>query len=131
MLTLIAGFGLLVAIWWLTLRYGVDAAPTKPDRPVVMAAGLGALAGHGDEAAPEATRWVLCVGAALYFATTTVIGARGGASLRWVLARGLPATLVPVLLAVTGGRLKAWALPAIILAVALWHVVYRRRPGIS
>jgi low temperature requirement protein LtrA len=75
------GFGLLVALWWLTLQYGASAAPTYGVRLfalrlilpahflttaaiVVIAAGLGGLAEPEDDAVPAATRWVLCAGAA-------------------------------------------------------------------
>jgi low temperature requirement protein LtrA len=142
-LVLLGGFGLLVAIWWLTLRYGTSAAPTYGVRVfalrltmpahylttgsiVVLAAGLGALAGHENGHVPETTRWVLCGGAALYFLTATVFGARGGATRRWIFGWGLPAVLAPVLLGAFGGPLPAWALAAVLLAVALWHILYRR-----
>jgi low temperature requirement protein LtrA len=142
--TLIAGFGLLVALWWLTLRYGAGAAPTYGGMPVfalrltmpahylitgsivVIAAGLGALAGHSGEPVPEANRWVLCLGAALYFLTASVMGVRGGATRRWIFAWGLPGVVASVLLGFLGGRLRPWALAGILLAVALWHVAYRR-----
>jgi low temperature requirement protein LtrA len=140
-LTSTAGFGLLVAIWWLTLRYGAGAAPTRQvalrfvvpahyvltGSIVALAAGLGALAAHGGHRVPEATRWVLCAGAALYFLTVTAIGVQGGAGRRWVLGWGVPAVLVPVLLGLFGGSLNAGAFPVILLAVALWHVSFRRR----
>jgi low temperature requirement protein LtrA len=142
-LTLIAGFGLLVALWWLTLRYGAGGAPTYGLRVfalrltmpshylitgsiVVIAAGLGALAGHGSEPVPAANRWVLCTGAALYFLAASVMGFRGGATRRWILGWGLPGVVAPVLLGLFGGPLEGWALTAILLAVALWHVAYRR-----
>jgi hypothetical protein len=54
------------------------------------------------------------------------MGVRGGATRRWIFGWGLPAVLAPVLLGVFGGGLRAWALTAILLAVALWHVAYRR-----
>jgi low temperature requirement protein LtrA len=142
-LVLLSGFGLLVSIWWLTLRYGSTAAPaygmrvfalrlTMPSHYlttasiVVLAAGLGALASPQEGHLPEANRWVLCAGAALYFLTATVMGARGGATRRWILLWGLPAVLVPVALGLFGGALPPWALAAVLLAVALWHVAYRR-----
>jgi low temperature requirement protein LtrA len=149
-LVLLSGFGLLVAIWWLTLRYGTSAAPTYGVRVfalrltmpahylttgsiVVLAAGLGALADHEDGPVPEASRWVLCAGGALYFLTATVFGARGGAPRRWIFGWGVPAVAVPVLLGLFGARLPAWALAAVLLAVALWHVLYRRveAPGVG
>jgi hypothetical protein len=93
---------------------------------VVLAAGLGALAGHEHGRVPEANRWVLCAGAALFFFTATALGARSNATRRWILGWGLPALAAPLLLGVLGGPLPAWALAAALLAAALWHVAYRR-----
>ncbi|WP_213007860.1 low temperature requirement protein A [Paractinoplanes toevensis] len=144
MATLVAGFGLLVALWWLTLRYGADGAPTFGTRVfalrltmpahylmtgsiVLIAAGLGVLADHGGEPVPTANRWVLCSGAALYFLTVSLLGARGGAPIAWLAGWGLPAVLASLLLGLFGGPLEGWALAAILFAVAMWHVLYRRR----
>ncbi|MET3425249.1 low temperature requirement protein LtrA [Actinoplanes tereljensis] len=144
MTTLVAGFGLLVALWWLTLRYGAHGAPTYGTQVfalrltmpahylmtgsiVLIAAGLGVLADHGGEPVPTANRWVLCSGAALYFLTVTLLGARGGASLSWLAGWGLPAVLAALLLGAFGGPLDGWTLAAILFAVAGWHVLYRRR----
>ncbi|MEU4217292.1 low temperature requirement protein A [Actinoplanes sp. NPDC026623] len=146
MASLVAGFGLLVALWWLTLRYGAGGAPTYGTRVftlrltmpahylmtgsiVLIAAGLGVLAGHAAEPLPEANRWVLCGGAALYFLTVSLLGARGGASTTWLAGWGLPAVLASLLLGLLGGSLDGWALAAILLAVAVWHVLYRPRAG--
>jgi low temperature requirement protein LtrA len=142
-LVLLAGFGLLVAMWWLTLRYGTSAAPTYGVRVfalrltmpahylttgsiVVLAAGLGALAEPEEGHVAQASRWVLCAGAALFFLTATIMGVRGGATRRWIVLWGLPATVVPVLLGLFGSPLPPWSLVAVLLAVALWHVFYRR-----
>jgi len=145
MASLVAGFGLLVALWWLTLRYGAGAAPTYGTRVfalrltmpahylmtgsiVLIAAGLGVLAEHAGEPVPQANRWVLCGGAALYFLTVSLLGARGGAPNTWLAGWGLPAILAPLLLGLFGGPLNGWVLAAILFAVAGWHVLYRPRP---
>ncbi|MFI5910871.1 low temperature requirement protein A [Dactylosporangium sp. NPDC051541] len=143
---LVLGFGLLVALWWLTLRYGPSSAPTYGVRVfalrltmpahylttvsiVVIAAGLGSLAAHPEGHVEPSARIVLCTGAALYFLTATVLGARGGAPWRWVLGWGVPSVLVCTAAAVFAGPLRAWALLAVVLATALWHIAYRRVSG--
>jgi low temperature requirement protein LtrA len=140
-LVLLSGFGLLVAIWWLTLRYGATAAPTYGMRVfalrltmpahylttgaiVAIAAGLGGLA--GEKEISEAGRWVLCAGTALYFLAATATGLRGGAPRKWIWFWGVPSVIVPVVLGLFGGPLPAWALTAVLLVVALWHVLYQQ-----
>jgi low temperature requirement protein LtrA len=148
MATLVAGFGLLVALWWLTLRYGAGGAPTYGTRVfalrltmpahyvmtgsiVLVAAGLGVLADHAGETVPEANRWVLCGGAALYFMTVSLLGARGGAPVTWIAGWGLPAILASLLLGLFGGPLAGWALAAVLFAVAVWHVLYRPHTDVA
>jgi low temperature requirement protein LtrA len=141
--SLIISFGLLIALWWLTLQYGAGGAPTYGARVftlrltmplhylmtgslVLIAAGLGALAGHSDTRVPEANRWVLCAGAGLYYLTATLMGVRGGATRRWILGWGVPSVVASILLGLFGGPLAGWALSAIVLAITLWQVAYRR-----
>jgi hypothetical protein len=140
-LVLLTGFGMLVTIWWLTLRYGSSAAPTYGMRVfalrltmpahyvttgaiVAIAAGLGGLAGESEIS--EAGRWVLCAGTAMYFLAATATGVRGGAPRKWVFGWGVPAVVVPVALGLFGEPLPAWALTGVLLVVALWHVFYRQ-----
>jgi low temperature requirement protein LtrA len=142
-LVVLLGFGLLVAMWWLTLRYGSSAAAVYGVRVfalrltmpahflmtgsiVVIAAGLGALAGETAGDVPAATRWVFCAGTALYFLTATVVGLRGGASGRWIIGWGIPAVLAAVLLGLFGSALPAWALVAVVLVITGWHIAYSR-----
>jgi low temperature requirement protein LtrA len=140
-LLVLTGFGLLVALWWLTLQYGSAAAPvsgawtralrlTMPVHYlttaaiVAIAAGLGGLAGEAEHA-DAAVRWVLCGGAALYFLVAGPLGI-SGAALRWTLGWALPPAVAAILLGVFGGHLPVWVLVAALLGLALWQVSYRR-----
>jgi low temperature requirement protein LtrA len=137
----LTGFGLLVALWWLTLQYGSAAAPvsgswrralrlTMPVHYlttaaiVAIAAGLGSLASEAEQAG-AAVRWVLCGGAAVYFLVAGPFGVSGAAR-RWTLGWALPPAAGAVLLGVFGGHLPVWALVAGLLVLALWQVGYRR-----
>ena len=145
-LVILLSFALLVALWWLTLHYGSGAAPvygvqvfalrltmpahfTMTGSIVVIAAGLGSLAGEATGEVSATTRWVLCAGAAIYFLTATVIGLQGGASGRWIVGWGLPAVIASLLLGLFGGALPAWALLAVVLVSTGWHVGYPRFAG--
>lgn len=140
----IAGFGLLVCLWWLTLEYGALSVPRYGERRVEawlalpahftitmgitsVAAGLGMLAEDPTEPLDLAARWVLCGGLSLYFLTTTIVGAIAGAPRAWLLGRALPAALATILLGVFGGPLESRWLALILVGVALWQVRYARR----
>ncbi|MDG4826264.1 low temperature requirement protein A [Asanoa sp. WMMD1127] len=140
----LAGFGLLVCLWWLTLEYGALAVPRFGAQRIEawlalpahfamtmaitsVAAGLGMLAEDPAEPLGLAARWVLCGGLALYFLTTTVVGALAGAPRAWLLGRALPATVAASLLGAFGGPLEARWLALILVGVALWQVRYARR----
>jgi hypothetical protein len=93
---------------------------------VLIAAGLGAAAEHAGEELPASVRWLLCGGAALYFATRAVLALFGGAGRRWLLAFGLPGVVVPVLVGQFGEPLPAGTVTLLILAVALWQTAHPR-----
>ncbi|BCJ47018.1 hypothetical protein GCM10010168_34620 [Actinoplanes ianthinogenes] len=140
-LLVLTGFGLLVALWWLTLQYGSAAAPVsgawiralRATMPVhylttaaivAIAAGLGGLAGEAEHADP-AVRWVMCGGAAVYFLVAGPLGI-SGAALRWTLGWALPPAAGAVLLGAFGAHLPVWVLVTGLLLLALWQVGYRR-----
>jgi low temperature requirement protein LtrA len=140
----LAGFGLLVSLWWLTLEYGVSIAPTNTALPpkialpthfvmtaaiVAIAAGLGALTEHAESTMPSGVRWVLCGGAAAYFLTTAIVGVYAKAPRVWLLGWALPAIVVCVLLGVFGGHVLAPVLAIGVLAVADWYVLYPKVTG--
>lgn len=138
----LAGFGLVVSLWWLTLQYGLSAVPNAPEiglKPVLIlpahflmtgaitaaAAGLGVVAAEAGHTVPAGVRWLLCGGLALYFAVSAVLGVAGKASRRWILLWGLPTVVAPVLIGLLGARLAGWGIVALLLGVALWRVLYR------
>ncbi|GIF76077.1 low temperature requirement protein A [Asanoa siamensis] len=140
----LAGFGLLVCLWWLTLEYGALAVPRFGEQRIEawlalpahftmtmaitsVAAGLGMLADDPADPLPVAARWVLCGGLALYFLSTTVVGAVAGAPRAWLFGRALPATVAAALLGAFGGPLEARWLALILVGVAIWQVRYARR----
>ena len=144
----LAGFGLLVCLWWLTLEYGALAVPRFGEHRIEawlalpahfamtlaitsVAAGLGMLAEDPAEPLGVASRWVLCGGLALYFLTTALVGIVTRAPRGWLYGRALPAILAPVLLGVFGGSLESRWLALILVAAALWQVRYARRHGTS
>lgn len=138
----LAGFGLLVCLWWLTLEYAgstttmsYGSLPPRVSLPthylltaaiVVIAAGLGASAEHSGEELPAFVRWLLCGGAALYFATRAVLAFIAGARWRWMVVFGLPSVVVPVLVGFFGESLRAGAVTALLLVVALWQIAHPR-----
>lgn len=134
------GFGLLVALWWLTLnavplsgamralRLTMPAHYLTTAAIVAIAAGLGGLAGETEHAG-AGIRWVLCGGAAVYFLVAGPLGA-SGAPLRWTVGWALPCAAGAVLLGALGAHLVAWALVGGLLLLALWQVAYRRVAGI-
>ncbi|GIF63150.1 hypothetical protein Ais01nite_11850 [Asanoa ishikariensis] len=144
----LAGFGLLVCLWWLTLEYGALAVPRFSEHRIeawlglpahfaitmgitAVAAGLGMLAEDPTEPLSFASRWVLCGGLALYFLTATVVGFVTRAPKGWLYGRVLPATAACVLLATFGWLLEARWLALILVAVAIWQVRYARRHNVA
>ncbi len=130
------GFGLLVALWWLTLNAAPASETLRALRLtmpvhylttaaiVAIAAGLGGLAGEPEHSGTS-IRWVLCGGAAVYFLVAGPIGFTGAAH-RWTLGWALPAAAGAILLGVFGAHLEAWLLVGGLLILALWQVGHRR-----
>ncbi|SNS58325.1 Low temperature requirement protein LtrA [Asanoa hainanensis] len=144
----LAGFGLLVCLWWLTLEYGALAVPRFGEHRIEawlglpahflltmaitsVAAGLGMLAEDPSEPLSLASRWALCGGLALYFLTTTVVGFLTGAPKGWLYGRVLPATVACALLGALGWSLEARWLALALVAVAVWQVRYARRHNVE
>ncbi|MBB5873935.1 low temperature requirement protein LtrA [Allocatelliglobosispora scoriae] len=138
--TALAGFGLLVCLWWLALAYGSSAVPigTRQTPPwlaipahfamtlgiTATAAGLGSMAEHPDGHMGTSMRWILCGGMALYFATLLATGVATKAPAQWIVGFSVPAVALPLLLGLAGGALPAWTLAVGLLAAAGWQAAY-------
>ncbi|GLZ80186.1 hypothetical protein Afil01_49930 [Actinorhabdospora filicis] len=136
----LAGFALLVGLWWLTLRYGVLGVPQfEAETPVrvtlpghfvatasitAVAAGLGAVAGHADKALPTGTLWLMCGGLALHFAATGLLALLSRAPAHWLLLWGLPCVLAPVAIALLGRVAPGWLVAALLACVVGWQCSY-------
>jgi low temperature requirement protein LtrA len=122
----LAGFGLLIGLWWLNFRFGFDeenAAPPRfllPAHLVVavsitlVAFGLGAAAEHAAEPLPALYRWLLCAALALF------LGLCALANRAWW---GLAITAVPLALGAFGSGIAA-VFTVLVLAAAVGGFVY-------
>jgi low temperature requirement protein LtrA len=95
LLTVAAGFGLLITLWWLNVRHGFAEA-TRFSPTVVLpahfvaiaasttiAAGLGSAATASAAHLPASTAWLLCSGAAAYLLVITSLTSQAR---RWPLS---------------------------------------------
>ncbi|MFD1539535.1 low temperature requirement protein A [Nonomuraea guangzhouensis] len=146
-LAAVAGFGLIVSLWWLTLQYGLSAVPEIHERGlkpfvalpahyamtagiIATAAGLGAVAAEPAEHLHGGVQWVLCGGLAIYFAASTVLGLASGAGRRWIWGWAVPSIVLPPAIAGLAGLVPAWSVVALLLAVTLWRVAYKPKAAV-
>ncbi len=142
--TVVVAFLILVGLWWLTFSYGFTAAPhtrlaTLPPRfglplhllttvgIVCLAAGLGAVSSEPDGVMSTGLRWVMCAGLSVHFLATGIAGVSGGAPWKWVTFWAAPGVLVPIALAVWGGRFSSEGMVWVLFAVVGWQLVYGQR----
>ncbi|MFF5207458.1 low temperature requirement protein A [Streptosporangium sp. NPDC000396] len=139
----VAGFALLVGLWWLSVRFDVNglllAAPGTPPARVMLplhftgtasitavAAGLGAVASEPDGRLGAGTLWVLCGGLAVHLLSSSAVVMTVKAPPHWLLGWVLPCVAVPVLLGAFGAGLPAWSISVALVAVVGWYVSYPR-----
>ena len=140
-LTALAGFVVLVGIWWMTLNYGVNGVPhfssegpaprvTLPGHFIAtasitaIAAGFGAVAAHAHGELPTGTRWLLCGGLAVHFAATGVLALMAKAPWQWLLGWGLPCVLAPIAIGILGAHIDGWLTALLLAVVVAWQVSY-------
>ncbi|WP_176953161.1 low temperature requirement protein A [Glycomyces sambucus] len=129
----LAGFGLLIGLWWLNFRFGFDEENQTPPRFLLpahlvvavsitlIAFGLGTAAEHATDPLPDLHRWLLCAALAL------CLGLCALANRAW---RAFAILAVPLGLAAFGSYLSAvLTVVALAAAVAAFVTYFNRRPA--
>jgi low temperature requirement protein LtrA len=121
LLAVASGFGLLVALWALNVRYAFAEAHPYPPSVVlpahfvvisavtVIAVGLGAVAAEPVGHLPPTTAWLLCSGVSAFLLIVTLLGR---------VRRGRPVSAAAVALPLVAGAL-AFLLPSAVVAAVL------------
>jgi low temperature requirement protein LtrA len=129
----LAGFGLLIGLWWLNFKFGFDEENAAPPRILLpahlvvavsitlIAFGLGTAAEHATEPLPNLHRWLLCAALALCLALCAI------ANRSWW---GLAIVAAPLALAAFGSGLAA-VFSVLVLAAAVggFALLFMRRPA--
>ncbi|HEV7648637.1 MAG TPA: low temperature requirement protein A [Actinophytocola sp.] len=134
LLAVASGFGLLVALWTLNVRYGFAEAHPYPPSVVlpahfvvisavtVIAAGLGAIAAEPAEHLPPTTGWLLCSGLSAFLLMITLLGR---VTRRWAITAA--AIALPLVTGVLTGVMPAAVVAAVLVTVAAGQVWNLRR----
>jgi low temperature requirement protein LtrA len=121
LLAVASGFGLLVVLWALNVRFAFAESHPYPPAVVlpahflvisavtVIAAGLGAVAAEPAGHLPGSTAWLLCSGVSVFLLVVTLLGR---------MRKGLPVSAAAVALPLVAGGF-AFLLPAAVVAAAL------------
>lgn len=137
-----AAFVILAGLWALTLLYGtIPRLTTAPELSepwqhimlghcavtgalATLAAGLGLAIDHAGSHLTTGIGWALCGGAAAYFATVAITGARSGSGLRGTLAWPIPCALLSILLGAFAAHLTALPLICALAALVVWSLLW-------
>ncbi|SEH03200.1 hypothetical protein SAMN05444920_1344 [Nonomuraea solani] len=83
-----AGFGLIVSLWWLTLHYGLSAVAGAPERGlrpyVALPVHFAMTARARRDRRRSSIRMVASAGRAVYFAASTALEVALKAGRRWI-----------------------------------------------
>ncbi|WP_433760371.1 low temperature requirement protein A [Nocardia sp. CA-135398] len=140
----IGGFAILVGMWALTLMHGFvprlmagEVPPEVLPRQRIMAlhcvvtgaiatvaAGLGLVAEHPQGHLSAGVGWVLCGGAAVFFAILGIGGVVGPARWRWLLSWPVPCLVIVVVLGAFGPHVGAVGLVCSIVVLVGWAVFW-------
>jgi len=142
----LGAFALLASVWAAGLLHGTAGIPQLTPHRVAprivmllhalltgslaaLAAALGVAVEHSHEVLPTQHRALLCGAVAAYCAlgvvTAVLVGTRG----RWILTRGVPGVVVPVVLLFVWPDLHVGLLVWLLVAVIVWLVLEKPAGG--
>lgn len=137
----LAGFGLLVGLWWLTFSYGFVGAPHArmallPPRfglpmhllttigIVALASGIAQMAAEPEQPLHGILRWGMCGGLSLHFLVMGIAGWAGGAPRSWLLGWVLPCVAVPLVVGALPDALTNQQVTWCFVATIAWMATY-------
>jgi low temperature requirement protein LtrA len=142
----LGAFALLASVWTAGLLHGTAGIPQLRPHLVAprivmvlhalltgalaaLAAALGVAVEHTHEALPTQYRALLCGAVAAYCALGLVTAALVGKGRRWILARGVPSVVIPVVLLFVWPDLHVGLLVWLLVAVIVWLVLEKPADG--
>jgi low temperature requirement protein LtrA len=142
----LGAFALLASVWAAGLLHGTagipQLAPHRVAPRIVMllhalltgslaalAAALGVAVEHSHEALPWQYRALLCGAVAAYCALGVMTALLVGGAGRWILTRGAPGVLIPVVLLFAWPGLSVGLLVWLLVAVVVWLVLEKPADG--
>jgi low temperature requirement protein LtrA len=142
----LGAFALLASVWTAGLLHGTAGIPQLRPHAVAprivmllhalltgalaaLAAALGVAVEHTHEALPMEYRALLCGAVAAYCALGLVTAALVGKGRRWILARGVPSVVIPVVLLFVWPDLHVGLLVWLLVAVVVWLVLEKPADG--
>jgi len=134
----LAGFALLIGLWWPTFKYGLTPTEsgTMPVRAALplhfltvasitaLAAGLGAVVEHPGGHVPAGVRWLLCGSLAVYYLAVAAGAVIVRQPWHWLLFWGLPGAAAPAVLAALGAHFGGVLLVWLLVALVAWQALY-------
>jgi low temperature requirement protein LtrA len=142
----LGAFALLASVWAAGLLHGTagipQLAPHRVAPRIVMllhalltgslaalAAALGVAVEHSHDALPWQYRALLCGAVAAYCALGVVTALLVGRAGRWILTRGAPGVIIPVVLVFAWPGLSVGLLVWLLVAVVVWLVLEKPADG--
>ena len=142
----LGAFALLASVWTAGLLHGTAGIPQLQPHVVAprivmllhalltgalaaLAAALGVAVEHTHESLPPQYRALLCGAVAAYCALGLVTALLVGKGRRWILGRGVPSVLIPLVLLFVWPDLHVGLLVWILVADVVWLVLEKPADG--